>query len=251
MAFIIGFAMFATFVGLLIAVLIENKTWPTGFWVVVTAGEVAAWRIKWEVLLISVAALSLTARIVRSISLDPKRYIGLLPAQMGLGGVLTVILLVAALIGITVPERLRQRQYSIDAAMTARGYTVNRALLEYRESHGTLPSNDNYVEELGKVPDPDGSIADALRYLDPKGYSATTTVAVASPKSKPVVGRGSALRGGGRMSSLEPAPVPFTSYTLRLPSEHRWFSSDDDYIMQDGVIKKESDAAPGASLRNP
>jgi len=234
--------MFLTFVGLLVAAFIENKS-AFGFWTVVTAGEVAAWRVKWEVLCISVIALLVAARIVRSIGQSPTRYIGLLPAQIGLAGVLTVILMVAALIGITVPERLRQRQFSVQAAISARGYRINRALLEYRELHGTLPPDgDKYVKELSTLPDPDGSLADALKYLDPNPntYALTAKVASAPGKSKQSV-RPVALRFANGPSNPEPPAVSLNSYDLFLPSEHRWFASDDDYIMRDGVIYKASD----------
>ena len=254
LAFAIGAVMFLVFMGLVVAALLENKPAHLGFWTVVTAGEIAAWRVKWEVLFSSLIGLWISGRIIRTISQNPKRFIGLLPAQIGLGGVIAVTLMVAGLIGITVPERLRQRQYSIEAAISARGYTINRALLQYRDLHGTFPTDpDKWIDALKGVPDPDGSIAEALRFADANGYAATTTVAVAATKSKPVVGRGTALRGGSPASSLEPAAVPFTSYTLRLPSEHRWFASDENYIMHDGVIEKESEVAPGTanSLRKP
>jgi type II secretory pathway pseudopilin PulG len=241
LAFIIGTVMFLTFAGLLISAFVENKS-AFGFWTMVTAGEVAAWRVKWEVLLISVIALIVAARIVRSISQNPKRYICLLPAQIGLGGVLTVILLVAALIGITVPERMRQRQYSIQAAITARGYRLNRALMEYRELHGTLPDRDKFVRELQKLPDSDGTLADALKYLDPdpNRYEPTAKVASGPLKSKPSV-RPVALRDAKTPASPEQPGLSFNSYELFLPSEHRWFAPDDDYIMRDGVIYKASD----------
>jgi hypothetical protein len=245
--------MFLVFLGLVVAALVENKPARLGFWAIVTAGEIAAWRVKWEVLFSSLIGLWVSGRIIRVISQNPQRFIGLLPAQIGLGGVIAVTLMVAGLIGITVPERLRQRQYSIDAGISAGGHTIDRALLEYRQLHGTFPDRDKWIDALKKVPDPDGSIAEALRFADPNGYDATTTVAVAATKSKPVVGRGTALRGGNPASSLETAAVTFTSYTLRLPSEHRWFSSEENYIMQDGVIKKESEvpAAAASSLRKP
>jgi hypothetical protein len=246
--------MFLVFLGLVVAALVENKPARLGFWAIVTAGEIAAWRVKWEVLFSSLIGLWIGGRIIRTISQNPQRFIGLLPAQIGLGGVIAVTLMVAGLIGITVPERLRQRQYSVEAAISARGHTIDRALYQYRDIHGTFPTDrDKWIEALGTVPDPDGSITEALRFADPSGYSATTTVAVAATKSKPGLGRGTALRGGNPASSLETAAVPFTSYTVRLPSEHRWFASDDNYIMQDGVIKKESEVSPAAtnSLRKP
>jgi len=237
LAFMIGLAMFLAFMGLLVAVLVENKAAGFGFWRIVTAGEIAAWRVKWEVLFASIIALAVAARMLRTISQNPTRHIGLLPAQIGLGGVLTVILLVAALIGITVPERLRQRQLSIAAAMTARGYTLNRALLEYREQYGTLPTN---ISDLSHIPDADGSIADALRYVDPNLYAPNAKVAVAPSKSKPSV-RPVALRNAEGPSNPDRPILSFNSYDLFLPSEHRWFAPDDDYIMKDGVIYKASD----------
>lgn len=246
--------MFLVFMGLVLAALLENKPAHLGFWTIVTAGEIAAWRVKWEVFFTSLIGLSISGQIIRTISQNPKRFIGLLPAQIGLGGVIAVTLMVAGLIGITVPERLRQRQYSIEAAISARGHTIDRALFQYRDLHGTFPTDrDNWIDALKTVPDPNGSIAEALRFADPSSYFATATVAVAATKSKPVVGRGTALRGGNPASSLEQAAVPFTSYTMRLPSEHRWFGSDESYIMQDGVIKKESEipAAVLNSLRKP
>jgi len=247
-----GVAMFSTFTGLLIAALLENKSAP-GFWTIVTAGEIAAWRVKWEVLFASIIVLWSGARIIRSISQNPARFIGLLPAQIGFGGAVAVAVLVAALIGITVPERLRQRQYSIEAAMYARGHTLHRAFLEYRDLHGTFPPDpDKYVEALRTLPDPDGSIAEALRFVDPNGYTATTTLAAASTKAKSLVARGVALRYANTPANPEPASrMSFTSYTLRLPSEHRFFAPDEDFFVEDGVIKKASEFTSATSRRNP
>jgi type II secretory pathway pseudopilin PulG len=250
-----GTAMLLAFIGLLIAILIENKSGPLSFWTVVTAGEIAAWRVKWEVLFASIITLGSGAHIIRTVSRDPSRFIGLLPARIGFGGALAVVVLVAALIGITVPARISQRQDSIEAAIYARGYTLHRALLEYRDLHGTLPSDpDKYVEALRTLPDPDGSIAEALRFVDPGGYSAGSKIAAAAlTKSKPLVTRGGALRSASTPTNLEPAGVSFTSYELRLPSEHRLFASDDDFVMQDGVIKKASEvtSTSSRSTRNP
>jgi hypothetical protein len=253
LAFTIGVAMFLTFFGLLIAVLIENKSTSLGFWTIVTAGEIAAWRVKWEVLFISIIGLWASAKIVRSISRNPSRFIGLLPAQIGLAGVLAVIFLMVGLIGITVPERLHQRQLAIEAGQSARLHTLHRALLEYRDLHGTFPTDqEKYVEALRSVPDADGSIAEALRFVDPNGYTATATLA-SNPKSKLLVTRGVALRNVNLPATPEPARVPFTSYTLTLPSEHRWFSSDEDLVMQDGMIrtKTEVTSPTSTSPRNP
>lgn len=219
-----------------------------------TAGEIAAWRVKWVALPVLVAVLLSSARLMRSIRQNPSRFIGLRAARLGFASAAVVTLLIATLIGITLPVRLERRQWGIEAAIYARAYTLHRAFLEYRELHGTYPTDpDKYAEALRTLPDPDGSIADALRFVDPNGYQATTQLAAASTKSKPLVARGVALRNVSATTTAEPAGVSFTSYQLRLPSEHRLFGSDDDFILRDGVVVKATDvtSTPSGSSRIP
>ena len=172
---------------------------------------------------------------------------------MGLAAACVVTLMVAGLIGITIPDRLRQRQDSLDAAQNARLYTLHLALLEYYELHGTYPTDrDKWMDALRTLPDPNGSIAEALRFVDPKGYQATAQVAAASTKSKPLGMSGLALRKASSRSNPEPASVSFTSYELRLPSEHRLLASDDDFVLRDGVIVKvDSTSSANAAPRIP
>ena len=243
-----GIAMFATFIGVLVSVLIERKPAQFGLPIFLTVGEVAAWRVKWAAIPISVAVLWIGARIVRSIRQNPSRFIGLRAARFGLTAAAMITLLVATLIGITIPERLRQRRDSLEAAVHARGYALHRAFLEYRELHGTFPTDpDKYAEALRTLPDPDGSIADALRFVEANGYQAGAQVAAASTKVKPMVGRGVALRNVNATTNPEAPGVSFTTYELRLPSEHRLLGSDDDFILRDGVIYKASDLNPNSS----
>jgi hypothetical protein len=254
LVFAAGFAVLCTFLGMLIAVLVENKSWPR-FWTLVSAGEVAAWRVKWPAIPILIALLIVGAKVARSIKQNPSRYIGLKAARFGLWSAVTSAVLIATLIGLTIPVRLERRQWGIEAATYARGYTLNRALLAYRELHGTYPTDrDKFVEALRTLPDADGSIAEALRFVDPNGYEAGAQLA-AAPKQKPLIPRGAALRDGNPSTSVEPARVSFNTYRLRLPSEHRLFGSDDDYIVQDGIIKKASEVASASSTtsrsRNP
>jgi hypothetical protein len=238
-AFTGGIAISGTFLVLLIAAFIEKKPGAIGFWTLVTAGEIVAWRVKWVALPIAIAVIWSSARIVRSIKQNPSRFIGLRGAKIGLAAACVVTLMVATLIGITIPDRLRQRQDSIDAAQNARLYTLHLALLEYYELHGTYPTDpDKWMDALRTLPDPNGSIAEALRFVDPNGYQATAQVAAASTKSKPLVTSGLALRKSSTATNPEPRSVSFTSYELRMPSEHRLLASDDDFILRNGVIDK-------------
>lgn len=239
MAFAGGVAMFGTFLGLLIATFIEKRPGAISFWTLMTAGEIVAWRVKWVAVPIAIAVIWSGARIVRSIKQNPQRFIGLRGARIGLTAACLVTLLVTGLIGVTIPDRLRQRQDSIYAAQHAHGYTLHRAFLEYRELHGTYPTDpDKWIDALRTLPDANGSIAEALRFVDPNGYQATAQVAAASTKSKPLVTSGLALRTASSRTNPEPASVSFTSYELRLPSEHRLLASDDDFVLRDGVIVK-------------
>jgi hypothetical protein len=253
-AFATGVVMTIAFLISTIAALVESKGlplrfWTIRFWSVIAAGETAAWRLKWAALPIASVVLWTSARIIRSIKADPKRFIGLRAAKMGFGNAVLVTVLFAALIGITVPARFRQRQYAIDAAIYARGYTLDRAFREYLELHGTLPEKEDYINQLRTLPDPDGAIAEALRFVDPNGYQATT--GPFASKLKPLVQRGGALRNTSTKAIADPPGVAFTSYVLRLPSEHRIFGGDDDYVVSDGLITKVSETPSPSILNRP
>jgi len=239
-----GVAMSGVFLASVIMALIEFKAFPPHVGSIVTAGEVSAWRLKWVMLPVALIVLWGGARIIRSIKQDPSRFIGLRAARMGFVASALVTLTIATLIGITVPERLERRQWGIEAATNAPYYTLGRAQLEYRDLHGTLPAQEDLVKELGTLPDPDGSIAEALRNLEVSGYEPTTVLAAASTKGKSLVPRGSAIRNAA--TAANPATdrgVSFTSYKWRLPGEDKILGNDDDVILQDGLIKPVSESS--------
>ena len=150
-------------------------------------------------------------------------------------GAVIATLLVATLIGVTVPERLRRRQWANQSAAYAPGYTLHRALLAYREQHGTLPPRDELVQKLRTLPDPDGSIAEALNYVDVNGYEATSVLAAAAPKTKPLP-RGAVLRTVSMNTAVDAPGVSFTNYELRLPGEDKKPNTEDDLVVRDGLI---------------
>jgi type II secretory pathway pseudopilin PulG len=249
-AFVCGAVMMVSFLGSTVATLIENKSlsvrfWRIGFWTIVAAGETAAWRLKWLAVPISVAVLWSANAIVRSIKRDPEKFIGLRPARIGLTAAITVSVVIATLIAITIPTRLRHRQWAIEAQTEARGYAIIRAMMTYRDLHGTFPSQDELITSLRTLPDPDGSIADALHFVDANGYQPTTTLASgpSSVKARPMLARGSALRNTPSSTSADPPGVAFTSYKLRLSGEHKILSDADDIAIMDGVINPTSELA--------
>jgi len=235
-----GVVMSAGLLVATVAALVENN----GVWLslsnIFTAGEVAAWRLKWVALPVAIAVLWGGARLTRSIRKDPGRFIGLRAARAGLVASIVATAMIASLIGITVPERLRRREWAIEAATNADIYTFQRAALEFRELRGSFPST--FKELRDHVPDPDGTIAAALSRLDPEGYEPTALVAAASTKSKTRSLRGSALRDAVTSADqpLDQA-VSFTTYELRVPGPDKLLNTDDDLIVRDGLIMKVSE----------
>jgi len=240
-AFISGALMLVGFLVSLITILVENKGAWLRFSAIVTAGEVAAWRLKWTALPIAIAILWLSARSIRRIKSGQSRFAGLRIARCGLASAILTTILIATLIGITVPERLRRHQWAVEAETNSRVYTLNRALLEFKERYGTYPSE---LKELDKVPDPYGVIAEAVSNTDPGGYQPSTVVASASTKVKPLSLRGGALRNASLGPNVEPATdrgVSFTNYDLRLAGPDKIMYTDDDLIVHDGVIMSASE----------
>ena len=158
--------MLLSFVISLVVSLAENKSGWFKFGTIVSAGEIAAWRVKLVALPVAVAILWAGTRIVRSIRQDRDRFNGLRAARLGITAAAVVTILIATLISVTIPERFRQRQYAIEAGQNARLYTIHRALMQYSEVHGTLPPQEDLIKALSALPDPDGLIAEALRGLD-------------------------------------------------------------------------------------
>jgi len=233
--------MLAGFLLSLVSILVENKGVWLRFSSIVTAGEVAAWRLKWIALPITLAILWSCARSIRTIKTGQSRFSGLRIARCGFACAIVTTILMATLIGITVPERLRRHQWAVEAQTGSRAYTVNRALLEFKDQYGSLPSE---LIELYKLPDPNGAIADALANIDPAGYQPNTVVASAANKVKPLSLRGGALRNASLGPSVEPSTdrgVSFTNYDLRLAGPDKIMYTDDDLIVRDGVIMSASE----------
>ena len=212
-----------------------------GFWTWVAAGETAAWRLKWISIPVLIAILVFGRQLYQSVRLQPEKFCGLKYARRGLLASSIVVLLIALLIGVTVPARLRHRQLAKEAAIRAQIYTFEHALLEYRLKYRSLPPD--FQTLLERIPDPDGT----LRNLNPKGYNATAEFAAVTTKESR--GPGSVdIRKASHSSATDDTPpggIAFNSYVMRFPGEDKIFGNDDDWIGRDGVIMKLSDVAKG------
>lgn len=237
-----------------IVALLQRPPISLSFWLWIGAAETAAWRLKWVAIPFTIIILWGSRKIYGSMLQSPARFCGLRYARGGLLASALIPVLIAVLIGVTIPERLLNRQFAIEAGFKAQGYTIDRALFEYRAQFGRLP---DVLNDLRLVPDPSGSIAEALANLDPltfpTAYKPSSADVAALPKQKPQALRSTIIRNVS-LNTIddtlgEGLSLPNTNYELRLPGEDKLMRTDDDWIVRDGVISKASDPArrPGHS----
>ncbi len=238
---VIGSLMVLVFLTQTVVALLKRPPVSTSFWSWIAAAETAAWRLKWIAIPATIVVLWTSRKLYRSMLQTPSRFCGFAYARGGLAASTLIPLMIAVLIAVTVPERLRQRQLGIEAGIQALGYTYDRALFEYRLKYGRLPSD---LSDLKQLPDPDGSIAVALNSLglEPEKFSTAyrPTADVAS-RQRPVTLRGTVIRNASLSTIADDAPgegLSFTNYELRLPGEDKLMLTEDDWIVNDGVITR-------------
>ncbi|HEY0547414.1 MAG TPA: hypothetical protein VGC91_18685 [Pyrinomonadaceae bacterium] len=251
---VIGASALLAFLTATLMAFFQRATLTFDFWSIMAAAETAAWQLKWVAFPLAIVSLWLGWRICESIRKHPLRFMGSRVAHGGLAAAALFAVLTATFIGITVPERLRQRRRGIEAAYQARLYTHNRAFMEYRARFGTYPAD---ISDLRNLPDPDGSIADLIRHSEQTSYKPWTELAATQPapaKSNRL--RGVAIQPATLNSVSDDAPsegVPFTNYELRLPGEDKILGTEDDWLMRDGMVRPVSalEASSNASSSAP
>ena len=207
---------------------------PGDPWSWVAAGETAAWRLKWLMIPSTLFVVFVARKLYRSDNQSPADFFGLRYARRGYAAALTVPALVLILIGITVPERLHQHRLGIQAGINANAYRLDRALNEYREKFGTLPSD---LKDLRRLPDSDGTLTAALKDLDSSNYTVNSELA-AVPTKKPRPLRGAVILNASISPSADDTlsgGISFTNYELRLTGPDKVLNTDDDLIVVDGV----------------
>lgn len=230
---IVGIAMVLGFLAQTILAMAKNG-FSLSFWSWIAAGETAAWRLKWVAIPIALIVLWGGRRIYRSMLSTPSRFVGMKMARRGLLASAMVSLLIATLIGITVPARLRQRQMSIDAEQNAKAYTIIRAQLMYQAKHGTFPIEFRDLYELADDP----VIFEALRDVDPAGYQPKADIAAGPSEKTRRIGGASIRNASVRTAPDEPAAgLAFTNYDLRLAGPDNILRTDDDLLIRDGVVR--------------
>jgi hypothetical protein len=221
-----------------------------GFWTWAAAGETAAWRLKWISIPVVFVTLWFGRKLYLSILHQPQRFCGVKYARRGLLASLTVVALIALLIGITVPARLQHRRWSKEAAVRVQGYIVERALTEYRIKYHTYPADLQAL--LERLPDRDGSLTAALMTIDPGTYKPSVSMAANATEKAPRL-RGSMIRKASFSPATDDTPsggLSFTTYSIVLPGEDGISGNEDDWIVRDGMIMKQSEIAKGGVGRS-
>jgi type II secretory pathway pseudopilin PulG len=235
---VLGALLLITFIVGMASALLTRPTLSFDTGSLIMAAETAAWRLKLLALPVIPFALWASARICASIRREPWRFMGSRFAHGGLVTSALVAVLIATFIGVTIPERLRQRQRGIEAAYRAQLYTIARAQLEYRLRYGTLPASLDDLRDRERLPDADGSIAAALAGIASTDYK-SWSIQARLPEAKSRKPRGTALRRVSLSTSTDDMPdegVTFTNYEVRLPGEDKTMGTDDDWMIRDGVI---------------
>ena len=238
-----GASMVLLFLSQTIIALFVRAPLSLGFWSWIAAAETAAWRLKFVMIPVTILVFYGGGKLYRSIRQSPVRFCGLRYARRGYLASVAVPLLVLVFIGITVPERLRRQQWAIEAGESVHLLRYDRALDEYREIYGTLPSYSDGLDGLRKLPDADGSIAAALNSLDTSGYRPSSADLAAAPTKKPQPLRGLLIRNAS-ISTTDDTPgerLSFTTYELPLPGPDKIMDTEDDLVLRDGVVYKASE----------
>jgi hypothetical protein len=228
-----------------VVALLRRPPVSLGFWSWIAAAETAAWRLKWIAIPATIIVLWGSRKLYRSMLQTPARFCALGYARGGLIASTLVPVLIVVLIGVTVPERLRRRQLGIEAGINAGIYRVDRALLEYGARFNTLPSEN--LQDLKRLPDPDGSLAAALRDLGQGVYKTSGPDVAVLPKQKQRTLRGAVIRNASVEIGTDDEPLvglSFTNYELTLPGVDKILGTEDDLIVRDGLITRAADAVP-------
>ena len=221
-----------------------------GFWTWVAAGETAAWRLKWISIPVLLTVLWFGGKLYRSILNRPEKFCGAQYARTGLIASATVGMLIALLIGVTVPARLEHRRQAKEAAFRAPGLRLEAAFAEYRIKYQTYPADTKIL--LERIPDPDGSLVAAIAIIEPGAYRPSADMAAVAAEKSPRL-RGAVIRKASLSSATDdtpPAGISFTNYVLRLPGEDKITGTDDDWVVRDGMVMKLSEVAKGGVGRS-
>lgn len=265
------FAMGAALVGvLLVATAVElfgGAELSFGLWTIISAAESVAWRMKWTLIPVAFLSAAIGARFLwhehfavnGATDSTLPRAGGRKFTWAGAAMSACVACLVVTLIGVTIPERLRQREIAHEAEIQSLKYATHAAFLRYQARFGTLPDS---FEDLRQLPDEDGAIALVLANFASESYKPSSVQAVArAPRSRSNMRRAAdaASASPARMrrvayntnanDAATPSGLTYTNYDLVWFGEDKIPGTADDRVIRDGefVTPPRHAAMPSAS----
>ena len=206
-----------------------------GFWTWVAAAETAAWQLKWVALFATLLVMFGCRKWYRSVKESPAQFCGLKFARLGYLTSAAVPVLIAILIGVTVPVRWERHQWGLEAHGNSQAYRINRALDDYRVKFGTLPGD---LKDLRRLQDSDGSLTAALEDLDSSTYTPSAEIA-AVPTKQPRTLRGAVISNASLENDTDETlndRLSFTNYELLLPGQDKKIGTEDDQVLWNGII---------------
>lgn len=215
------------------------------------AAETAAWGLKWTALPAAMVLSALCGWLYARMRREPTRFVGHGPARAGLVLTFAVALALPALVGVTIPERLRMRELARRSAENAVLYQTDLALARYRKRFGTYPAA---LTDLLRLEDPDGSIARLLSVVAPGEYKPRTDLASLSAGRSKARGRRRAAALSARTAGAEDLAGPgiaLTNYALVLPGRDQTLGTEDDLHIRDGLILEASQTGPDTGAATP
>ena len=220
----------AAFVG----ALLRRETFSLSPSALLRAAETAAWELKWTALPLALLCAWACVRACRRIRLEPARFAGLRLARAGAATTIAVWLLLATLVGVTIPERLRKRELARRAAENALLYASDQALARYRARFGTYPAQ---ASDLKRLDDPTCELAAVVAQLEAGEYKPRTDLAsLSTGRGRSRGRRRAATRAASNADDSMDAGLALTNYELVLPGRDRLLGTEDDLRLRDGRI---------------
>lgn len=229
------------------AALLRRETFALGLDSLLRAAQTAAWRLKWTALPLSVVASVVGLKLYAGMRRAPSRFVGRRAAAAGLALTMCVALALSALVGASVPERMRRRELARRAEARVLLHTTEQALARYRARFGTLPAS---LADLRRLDDPDCAISNLLVALGEGDYRPEADLA-----STAVGGGGRTRRRTtrARAASTDDLAAPglaLTNYELTMPGPDQLFGTADDLRLRDGRVL-EGPRGEGGAHRQP
>lgn len=232
-----GAVLFLILVASAFLALFERRPAVIGLGSFVAAAETAAWRLKWALFPLSLLTMAASAWVRTTLRREPRRFAGPRLAYAGFALSAGVAISMLVLIGVTVPERLRQRELARQAAEDAQRHVVQRVLLEYRARYDSLPKE---ADDLRKLKDEDGVVDMVYGLLKSGQYTPEASLAALPPST--AKGRRRRTRAM-RITPVSAKAIPdgapveaisFTNYELVLPGRDQLLNTADDIRIRDG-----------------